>query len=107
MSMIPIREKDYSDGRTKQAFKDSCDINKMLKKAQKSGSIAHLQKYPELVYGEFDGEFDLLTATQKIAKAGEIFAELPSEVRREFGNNAIEFVRFANDPENVGRMVGS
>ena len=33
MSMIELKEKDYSDGRTKQAFKDSCDINKILKKA--------------------------------------------------------------------------
>ena len=44
--------KDYSDGRTKQAFKDSCDINKMLKKAQTVGSLSHLLKYPEAVYGD-------------------------------------------------------
>ena len=47
--------RDYSDGRTKQAFKDQCDINKILKKASVTGSIAHLQKYPELIYGEFNG----------------------------------------------------
>ena len=28
------KEPKYNDGRTKQAFKDQCDINKMLKKAQ-------------------------------------------------------------------------
>lgn len=97
--------KDYSDGRAKQTFKDSCDINKMLKKAQQTGSIAHLNKYPEKIYGEFDGEFTLLEATQKIAKVGEIFAEMPSEIRREFNNNPLEFVAFANDPANVGRLA--
>jgi hypothetical protein len=44
----------YNDGRTKQAFADSCDINKLLKKAQRTGSISHLMKYPEATYGEFD-----------------------------------------------------
>ena len=52
----------YGKSMTKQAFKDSTDINKMLKKAQQTGSISHLMKYPEATYGEFDGEFDLTTA---------------------------------------------
>lgn len=95
---------EYDDGLTKQSFKDSCDINKMLKKAQTAGSLSHLMKYPEATYGEFDGEFNLLEATEKIAKANEIFNELPSEVRSEFQNNALNFVNFANDPANVGRL---
>ena len=105
MSMIAILPKNYDDGRTKQAFKDQCDINKILKKAQKTGSIAHLQKYPELVYGEFDGEFDLLTAHERIAKANQIFEDLPSEVRREFNNDALAFVNFAAKPENNARLA--
>lgn len=97
-------KKDYSDGRTKQAFRDQCDINKILKKAAKVGSLAHLQKYPEAVYGEFDGEFDLLTAHERIAKANGIFDELPSEIRREFDNDALKFVQFAGDPENNDKL---
>ena len=105
MSMIKRDPIVYDDGRTKQSFKDSTDINKMLKKAQRTGSIAHLVKYPEEVYGEFDGEFDLLTAHSKIAKANEIFSELGSEVRSEFDNDPLKFVAFANKPENVGRLA--
>lgn len=105
MSMIPIKPLKYTDGRTKQAFKDQCDINKMLKKAQQTGSIAHIQKYPELIYGEFDGEFDLLTAHARIQRANEIFGELPSETRKEFDNNALEFVTWANNPENKGKLA--
>jgi len=104
MKTSDFGERDYSDGRTKQAFKDQCDINKMLKKAQQTGSIAHLLKYPEATYGEFDGEFTLLEAQQKIARAGQIFDDLPSEVRQEFGNDPLAFVKYANDPENRGRM---
>ena len=104
MSMLKIKKKVYDDGRTKQSFKDQCDINKILKKAMRTGSIAHLQKYPEATYGEFDGEFTLLEAHGRIARANQIFAELPSEIRREFNNDALAFVSFAGNPENNDKL---
>lgn len=93
------------ENRTVQSFKDSCDINKMLKQAQVKGSISHLIKYPEAVYGEFDGEFDLLTAHERLNRAKEIFNDAPSEIRNEFNNNPLEFIAFANKPENKGRLA--
>lgn len=100
-----IRELEFKDGRTKQAFKDSTDINKMLNKAQRTGSLSHLMKYPEPVYGEFLGsEFDLLTAHNRIEKANEIFADLPSEIRNEFRNDPLAFVQFAGDPANNDKL---
>lgn len=105
MSMLKIGKKKYDDGRTKQAFADSTDINKLLKKAMIGGSISHLIKYPELTYGEFDGDFDLLTAHAKIDRANEIFNELPSEVRKEFGNDALAFVTYAANPDNNARLA--
>lgn len=104
MSMLELVKLDYSDGMTKQAFKDSCDINKILKKAQKVGSIAHLLKYDEAVYGEFEN-YDLLEAFDKVNRAGVIFADLPSEVRSEFGGDALKFAKYASDPANVGRLA--
>ena len=106
MGMIKHKQPKYDgpqDNRTKQSFKDACDINKILKKAQTHGALSHLQKYPEAVYGEFDG-VDLLGAFQRIDKAKEIFAELPSEVRREFNNDAFAFVAFAANPENNSKL---
>ena len=69
-----VKPLEFKDGRTKQSFKDSTDINKILKKAQGGMSLAHLMKYPEAVYGEFNGDFDLLTAKRQIERADEIFA---------------------------------
>lgn len=105
MSQNDRKPPDFSQSATKQAFKDQCDINKILKKAQKTGSLAFAQKYADFTFGEFDGEFSLLDAQQRIAKAGQIFAELPSEVRKEFANNPLDFVAFAADPTNQGRLV--
>lgn len=95
----------YDDGRTKQSFKDQCDINKMLDKAQVTGSLSHLLKYPEAIYQEFNGDFDLLTAHERISRATEIFDELPSEMRKDFNNNPLDFVRWAGDPANAGKLI--
>ena len=103
MSMLGTSNPKYEDGRTKQAFADSCDINKILKKAQKTGSIAHVQKYPAAVYADFHG-YDLLEAYEMANRAKEIFADLPSEIRREFNGDAFSFAAFASDPTNAVRL---
>lgn len=89
---------DYSDGRTKQAFKDESDINKIMHRAQAAGTISHLQKY-EPVYGDF-ADFDLLEAKLKLQQADEVFGQLPSELRNEFRNDPAAFFTFVNDPRN-------
>lgn len=104
MSMLPIVDKDYSDGRTKQSFKDSTDINKILAKAQLAGGLSHAMKYESRVYGEFAG-YDLLEAHQLIGRAQAIFDDLPSEIRREFDQDAFKYAAFASDPDNIDRLV--
>lgn len=98
---IPVYE---SPGRTKQSFKDQCDVNKIIKRAAQAGGLSHVQKYDKAVYGEFDGEFDLLTASVRIKKAEAIFNELPAEVRKEFNHNALDFVAFAGHPDNADKL---
>lgn len=103
MSMIKRDPIVYDDGRTKQSFKDSTDINKILKQAQKQGSLDHLTKHGA-TYGDF-ADFDFFEAQNQLAKAREIFDELPSEVRKEFGNDPGRFFEYANKPEHVGRLA--
>lgn len=104
MSMYEQIPKDYSDGRTKQAFADSTDINKILKKAQKAGGLSHAMKYDSLVYGEFTG-VDLLGHFEQVERAQEIFDALPSEIRSEFDQNAFAFAEFASNPENMNKLA--
>lgn len=102
MSVIPLGEKDYSDGRTKQAFKDECDINKILQKAQKAGSLSHLQRHGA-VYGDYADVPDLLTAHDRLKQGRKIYEELPSELRREF-HDMFEFFEYVNNPANAGDL---
>ncbi len=90
--------KDYKDGRTKQSFRDETDINQILKRAQKSGTISHLNKY-EARYGDFSG-FDFFEAQLKLAQGATMFADLPVEIRREFNQSPAQFFDYVNDPAN-------
>ncbi len=96
--MLGTQNPTYTDGRTKQSFKDETDINKILKRAQKSGTISHLNQY-EARYGDFTG-FDFFEAQLKISQGGEIFAALPTEIRNEFNQSPAKFFDFVNDPAN-------
>lgn len=94
---------EYKDGRTKQAFKDATDINKILVKAAKTGAVNHLSRYqPE--YGDFTDMPDLLEAHQRLERANQIFNELPGEIKREFGQSPEAFFAFANDPANIDKL---
>lgn len=104
MSMLPTFNSDeYKDGRTKQSFKDATDINKILSKAQKTGTVSHLAKH-EGVYGDFSDIDDLMTAHERLQRGQQIFDELPGEVRREFNQSPAEFFNFVNDPKNAGQL---
>ncbi len=102
MSMIKPKAPDYSDGRTKQSFKDSTDINKILARAQKTGTISHLAQHGAS-YGDF-ADFDFTEAQNALARGKSIFEGLPSEVRAEFGQSPQAFYQYVNDPVNAGKL---
>ena len=98
-----VAEPEFDD-MAKQAFKDACDVNKIIKKAQRTGSLAHVEKYPESVYGEFEN-VDLLGAFERDQRAKELFADLPSEVRAEFNHDPYSFFDFATQPANINKLA--
>lgn len=89
--------------RTVQSFKDQCDINKILHKAARTGTLTHLAKH-EPQYGDFVG-FDYTESVERIAAAKSMFMELPAEVRNEFDQDPGKFLDFVNKPENVDNLA--
>lgn len=91
---------DFTDAvpRTKQSFKDECDINRIMHKYQKTGMITHLAKHAPQ-YGEASST-DLLEAMNTLTKAQEMYDELPSSVRRKF-TGPVNFLEFIEDESNA------
>ncbi len=101
--MIPIKQPTYKDGRTKQSFKNETDINKIMARAEKTGTISHLTKH-EAHYGDFSN-FDFFEANLQLTRGREIFDELPGEIRKEFGQSPAQFFAYVNDPANKEELL--
>ncbi len=89
-------------GRTKQSQKDECDINKLLERSAREGSLSHLDKY-QAMYGDFSN-YDFQEHQLKMAEAQLIFENLPAEIKREFNQSPAEFFKFVTAQENLDRL---
>ncbi len=102
MSQRETKNAEFTDGRTKQAFRDETDINQILKRAQKTGTISHLAKH-EGRYADFSG-YDFFQNQLMLVRGREMFDDLPSEIRSEFDQSPAAFFEYVNDPENKDRL---
>ena len=89
---------EYKDGRTKQAFRDAADVNKILRKHIKAGTLEQIAQVKG-EYGDFS-DFDYMDAQLRVARAKELFEKLPGELRNEFNGDPGAFLSWANDPAN-------
>lgn len=86
----------------KQEFKDECDINFIMKKAQNYGVFTHEnRKVPNWGLAPNQTFHDVMVS---LAKAKEYFEELPSYLRNEFGNNVETFVDATLNTEQINRL---
>lgn len=89
-------------GLTKQSFKDECDVNNIVAKYQKTGAITHFAKHAPQY--DFCTGHDLKESIEIVNQANEMFAELPSAVRKLCNNDPAEFLQFVQDPANAAQM---
>jgi phage internal scaffolding protein len=84
--------------RTKQSFKDECDIRNILKKFQKTGIIEHARRYG----GEYGvaHAVDFKTAMDIVARGKSMWESLPSSLKKRFASPEA-FVAFAHDDKNI------
>lgn len=101
-SRVSVRVPIEGVSRTKQSMAAECDINNIMKKYVKTGTISHFNRF-----GSRYGDFPAVTfhEAMNVVRAGEeMFEALPAEVRRKFDNNAESFLEFVQDPENLPEM---
>lgn len=89
--------------RTKQAFKDECDVNNIVRKINESGIMPPATK--QALYGDFSTSQSYQESLNLVIHAQEQFDALPASVRRRFANDPAQFLEFSNDPNNLDEMV--
>lgn len=85
-------------GRTKQSFKEQCDVNNIMKRFQKSGVLDFTTRY-QPQYADVTA-LSYQRAMDTIASANSMFHELPAHVRDRFENKPQAFLEFVNNPNN-------
>ena len=91
-----------SPSRTKQSFRDECDINNILRKFNVTGQLPVGSVQPE--YGDFSGVTDYQSALNAVMAAQDSFFALPAKIRSRFDNDPALFVEFASDEANKDEM---
>lgn len=90
-------------GRTKQEFKDDCDINIIMARFLLSGEIPNVHEaYPQ--YADATGA-DFQEAMNFVAGANSMFQQMPSAIRNRFNNDPGAFIDFCSDEKNREEMA--
>lgn len=83
---------------TEQSHKDTCNINKIIRKYDKTGLIRHVSTI-EAKFGSLSGD-DFKTMVDRVMEARRMFNELPANVRKRFENDPGKLLEFMEDGAN-------
>ena len=88
---------------TRQEFSDDCDINVLMAKYEATG-ILPTNNAGEPRYLHVSDVPDLMEAHRILQDATQSFMLLPATVRRDFDNDPIKFINFAENPANIDKL---
>ena len=94
---------DPDTSMTDQDFVEESSIQNIISRYMKTGSLGKTLENP--VYGDFTSGHDYRTLIDTIREVDSDFAQLPSDIRAEFGNDASNMVDFITNPENAQKAV--
>lgn len=90
-------------GRTRQSFKDECDINVIMARYMRTGTLDFLNQR-EAQYADVTGR-DYQQAMLLVAGARSMFQELPSELRSRFDNEPQKLLEFMENEQNLDEAI--
>ena len=90
------------ESRAIQSQAEDADINVLVRRFGVTGLMS--QNYVQPNYIESDEVFDYQEARNLLIEASRNFMLIPAELRREFDNDPIRFVEFAQDEKNLPRL---
>jgi len=100
--MYTHKPRVHADGKpkyfTEQAHKNKCDINSIIAKYNATGLLTHVNTF-EAASGDLT-QTDYQTMLNKIITAKEEFSDLPSNIRKRFGNDPGQLLGFMENPNN-------
>lgn len=98
--------KAMGESATKQAMKEDTDINVLATRFGASMFNSSPRATRQPMFGDFTyTSMDLLSMKNAVADAENRFLQLPGRIRKRFGNDQYQFLRFVENPENYEECV--
>lgn len=85
---------DPEEDQTHQEHEAECNINNIMAKYQRTGTIDHIAKYSP-IYQDVQA-IDYQSALNTIANSEAMFQDLPSQLRKHFDNDPAKFLEFVD-----------
>lgn len=89
---------ESQENRTQQQFKDECDVNYILKRFRRTGTLPQTNANPavfaDVTVNDFQDAMNLVTSAQQE------FDLLDSSTRARFGNSPAALLEFLQNPDN-------
>ena len=89
---------------TQQSHAGAADVRNIIKQYDRTGLIANVNK-GVAQYGDYSEVNEYAEALNVVIQANESFAQIPSHIREQFGNDAGVFFEFATNPKNKEEMI--
>lgn len=99
-----VRTETLGESMTEQSHKNSCDIKQIMRKADKTGMIAHVKR-TEGKYVDLVNRPDFHTSMNEITEAQSMFETIPSGIRAKFDNDPGKWLKFVTNEENRAEMT--
>lgn len=87
------------EGKTKQEFQPDTDINKIIARYKRTGVLPSTGRDALAQYGDVSQVPDFQAMHDKVMAANEAFNTLPAKLRKEYGNDAGQFLAALQGPE--------
>lgn len=100
----PTPEINIEPTLTQQHFAEDANINTIVQRALKTGTIGDVTNARQPIFGDFT-EGDYMEMRNNIADITQQFEALPARLRSRFMNDPLQLMRFVNDPRNLSDSV--
>jgi len=99
----PVILESSGVSKTKQSFKDECDINRIMARYAATGTIDFVNKR-EAQFMDVS-EIDFQHAMEVVTTSRQAFMTLPAELRNRFNNDPGQLLGFLEDSSNMEEAV--
>lgn len=83
-----------------QSTKDQADVNKIVAKYRRTGTITHLRNTQNGVYADLTQITNYQDCLNTIIRANESFMAMPAELRQKFDNDPSKLISYLQDEKN-------